>query len=80
MQTRFLAGVQTACILTGWFAIQFPVMIYLADGTALTVQNSQAPERTMSLLVYALVAGILLIFPAFAYLFKVFKFSHNNQS
>jgi cytochrome d ubiquinol oxidase subunit II len=72
--------VQTACILTGWFAIQFPVMIYLADGTALTMQNSQAPERTISLLVYALVAGILLIFPSFAYLFKVFKFSQDNQS
>jgi cytochrome d ubiquinol oxidase subunit II len=74
LRTRLLAGAQTACILTGWFAIQFPVMIYLADGSALTIQNSQAPERTMSLLVYALVAGVLLIFPAFAYLFKVFKF------
>lgn len=74
MLTRFLAGVQTACILTGWFAIQFPVMIYLSDGSQLTIQNSQAPERTMDLLVYALIAGILLIFPAFYYLFKVFKF------
>lgn len=32
-----VADVQTACILTGWFDIQFPVMIYLAYGTALTV-------------------------------------------
>ena len=77
--SRFLAGVQTACILTGWFAIQFPVMVYLADGSHLTIWNSQAPEKTMTLLVYALIAGILLIFPAFAYLFKVFKFRQDKQ-
>jgi cytochrome d ubiquinol oxidase subunit II len=78
--SRFLAGVQTACILTGWFAIQFPVMVYLADGSHLTIWNSQAPERSMTMLVYALIAGILLIFPAFYYLFKVFKFSANKQN
>ena len=79
LRTRFLAGVQTACILTGWFAIQFPVMIYLSDGSQLTIQNSQAPEKTMVLLVYALIAGILLIFPAFYFLFKVFKFGDKES-
>lgn len=77
LQTRLWAGLQTACILTGWFAIQFPVMIFIADGSNLTIWNSQAPERTMSLLVYALIVGIFLIFPAFAYLFKVFKFDNS---
>lgn len=79
LRTRFLAGVQTACILTGWFAIQFPVMIYLSDGSQLTIQNSQAPEKTMVLLVYALIAGVVLIFPAFYYLFKVFKFGDKES-
>ncbi len=74
--TRLLAGIQTACIITGWFAVQFPVMVYMADGSHLTIWNSQAPERTMSLLVIALIVGILIIFPAFAYLFKVFKFNN----
>jgi cytochrome d ubiquinol oxidase subunit II len=77
--TRLWAGLVTACILTGWFAVQFPVMMYIADGSHLTFWNSQAPERTMSLLVYALIAGIFLIFPAFAYLFKVFKFNNNGD-
>ena len=78
---RLLAGLQTACIITGWFAVQFPVMIYISGGSNLTVWNSQAPERTISLLVYALVVGILLILPAFFYLFKVFKFeSKENQT
>lgn len=79
LQTRLWAGLQTACILTGWFAVHFPVMIYIADGSHLTIWNSQAPERTMSLLVYALIVGIFLIFPAFAYLFKVFKFDNNGD-
>jgi cytochrome bd ubiquinol oxidase subunit II len=75
--TRLLAGIQTACIITGWFAVQFPVMVYMSDGSHLTIQNSQAPERTMLLLGIALIAGILIIFPSFAYLFKVFKFNNN---
>jgi cytochrome d ubiquinol oxidase subunit II len=79
--TRVWTGLQTACIIAGWFAIQFPVMIVIADGSDLTVWNSQAPDRTMTLLVYALLAGIFLIFPAFAYLFKVFKFeTKENES
>ena len=72
--TRILAGIQTACILTGWFAVQFPVMVYISGGENLTVWNTKAPDKTMYYLLIALIVGILLIFPAFAYLFKVFKF------
>jgi len=78
---RLLAGTQTACIISGWFAVQFPVMIYISDGSNLTVWNSHAPELTISLLVYALIVGIIIILPAFFYLFKVFKFeSKENQT
>ena len=77
--TRLLAGIQTACIISGWFAVQFPVMVFISGGSHLTVWNSQAPERTISLLVYALIVGILLILPAFAYLFKVFKFDNKGD-
>lgn len=73
-RTRFLAGVQTTCILIGWFAAQFPVMVYIADGTHLTVWNSHAPQTTIYYLMMALLVGIVIIFPAFGYLFKVFKF------
>jgi cytochrome bd ubiquinol oxidase subunit II len=77
--TRILAGMQTACILTGWFAVQFPVMIYISDGQHLTVWNTSAPEKTMYYLLYALIIGIVLILPAFAYLFKVFKFRKRDE-
>jgi cytochrome bd ubiquinol oxidase subunit II len=79
--TRFLAGAQTACILTGWFAIQFPIMLYLNNGSHLTVWNSKAPDRTLFLLMMALIVGVIIIFPAVGYLLKVFKFGgeRNNK-
>jgi cytochrome bd ubiquinol oxidase subunit II len=77
--TRVLAGMQTACILTGWFAVQFPVMVYISGGQNLTVWNTQAPEKTMYYLLIALIVGIVLIFPAFGYLFKVFKFRDKGR-
>jgi cytochrome bd ubiquinol oxidase subunit II len=73
--TRLVAGMQTACILIGWFAVQFPVMVYISGGQHLTVWNTRAPEKTMYYLLSALLVGIVIILPAFAYLFKVFKFS-----
>lgn len=71
---RLLAGVITICILLGWFGIQFPVMVNISNGPDLTVWNSIAPHTTIKYLVYALIVGILIIFPAIGYLYKVFKF------
>jgi cytochrome d ubiquinol oxidase subunit II len=76
--TRFLTGVETTCILVGWFAVQFPVIINRIHGNHLTIWNTQAPEKTMHYLLIALIAGIVIILPAFAYLFKIFKFSEGR--
>lgn len=73
--SRLLVGAQTACVIAGWYAIQFPVMVYQSKVDHLTVYNSQAPQSTMVMLFWALIAGILIIFPSIAYLMKVFKFS-----
>lgn len=78
-QLRLLAGIETACIISGWFAVQFPVMIYIEGGNNLTVWNTQAPESTMLFLLYALVVGVLIIVPSFIYLFKVFKFGGEEE-
>jgi cytochrome bd ubiquinol oxidase subunit II len=77
--TRILAGTQTACILIGWFAVQFPVMVYISGGKNLTIWNAKAPDKTMHYLLFALIIGIVIIFPAFAYLFNVFKFSKKGN-
>ena len=78
--SRVLAGLQTAFIITGWYAIQFPVMVYLSHTEHLTVYNSKAPESTMVMLFWALIVGILIIFPSIAYLMKVFKFNGNDKA
>lgn len=72
--TRILAGILTSCILLGWFGIQLPVLVFISNGDNLTIWNSIAPITTIKYLVYALIVGILIIFPAIAYLYKVFKF------
>jgi cytochrome d ubiquinol oxidase subunit II len=76
---RLLAGAETACILIGWFAVQFPVIVNRAGGNHLTIWNSQAPDITLFYLLIALIAGIVIILPAFAYLFHIFKFQKENE-
>lgn len=78
--SRIFAGGQTACILTGWFAMQFPVMIYMENGSNLTIYNSRAPESTMTMLFWALVVGVLIIFPAIGYLMNVFKLKGGKEA
>lgn len=73
LSMRLLTGLQVAAILSGWAAIQFPDFIRLSDGTALTMYNTASPEATFVQLTIALVIGVLLVIPAFLYLFKVFK-------
>jgi len=77
--TRMLTGVETALIIIGWYAIQFPVMVYIATGDHLTVYNSRAPQSTMQMLFWALIVGILIIFPSIGYLMKVFKFDEKDD-
>lgn len=78
---RFIAGFQTTMIVLGWFAIQFPVLVNIKDGTDITLQNSAAPRETQFYMLIALIVGVLIIFPAMGYLYKVFKFSgKDNES
>jgi cytochrome d ubiquinol oxidase subunit II len=67
---RFFAGAQVALVLMGWFKMQFPTLI---SAGGLTIYNSAAPDAVLKALVYALVIGSALIFPAFYYLMRVFK-------
>src|SRR5690554_623312 len=76
---RFIAGFQTTMIVTGWFAIQFPILVNIKDGPDITLQNAAAPEQIQFYMLIALVVGILIIFPAMGYLYKIFKFSNLKQ-
>lgn len=79
MLSRLLTGVQTALIIIGWYAIQFPVMIYVSNQEHLTIYNSRAPESTMVMLFWALLVGVMIIFPSIWYLMKVFKFNDTTS-
>lgn len=70
---RVLVGIQVTSILLGWFYIQYPVLVYMRGGNHFTFFNTQAPPATMQQLLLALIVGLVLVVPAFLYLFKVFK-------
>ncbi len=70
---RFFAGFQTCAILFAWLKIQFPVLLTMQVTEPLTLYNTQAPELTLRLLSYALLAASCLIFPGLIFLLKVFK-------
>lgn len=66
---RVCAAAQVTLILWGWGAAMYPHLVM----PQLTIQNAAAPATTLRLLVVALIAGSLLLFPSLYYLFRVFK-------
>ena len=69
MAARVCAAVQVTLILLGWAFAQFP---YLIEPN-MSITSAAAPKITLQLLLGALVAGALLLFPSYYYLFRIFK-------
>ena len=66
---RALAAAQVTLILAGWGAAQYP---YLVEPN-ITIQAAAAPQITLRLLLIALAAGALILFPSIYFLFRIFK-------
>ena len=66
---RVFAGAQVTLILLGWALAQFP---YLVEPDV-TIYSASAPRATLQLLFVALAAGVLVLFPSYYYLFRIFK-------
>jgi cytochrome d ubiquinol oxidase subunit II len=66
---RICAVAQVTLILVGWALAQFP---YLVEPD-ITIYSAAAPRATLQLLIIALAAGVLVLFPSYYYLFRVFK-------
>jgi cytochrome bd ubiquinol oxidase subunit II len=66
---RVAAAAQVTFILWGWAAAQYP---YLLPPT-LTIEAAAAPNRTLVLILWALVAGACVLLPSLYYLFRIFK-------
>jgi cytochrome d ubiquinol oxidase subunit II len=75
---RILVALQVGLVLIGWFGLQFPLMIN-SRIQPLTIYTAAAPGATLRYLLYALVAGSVIIFPALIYLLKIFKLSQTEQ-
>jgi cytochrome bd ubiquinol oxidase subunit II len=69
---RILVAAQVGLVLIGWFRLQFPVIINTGRDP-LTIYSAAAPDATLRYLLYALIAGSAIIFPALIYLLAIFK-------
>jgi cytochrome d ubiquinol oxidase subunit II len=66
---RLCAAAQATLILLGWALAQYPHLVE----PDITIMSAAAPRITLQLLLGALGAGALLLFPSYYYLFRVFK-------
>ena len=69
LAARVFAAGQVTLILLGWAFSQFP---YLVEPD-ISISSAAAPQITLRLLLGALIAGALLLFPSYYYLFRIFK-------
>jgi cytochrome d ubiquinol oxidase subunit II len=65
---RTFAAGQATLILWGWAHAQFPYLIR----PEFTIHNCAAPVITLQLLLVALIAGSLVLFPSIYYLLTIF--------
>jgi cytochrome d ubiquinol oxidase subunit II len=66
---RVLAGLQVSCIFWGWTASQYPYLV----PPDLTIEGSAAPPITLTITLWTLAGGALVLAPSLFYLFRVFK-------
>ena len=72
---RFCAAAQVTLILLGWAFAQYPYLIE----PDFTISSAAAPAATLELLLAALIAGALVLFPSYYYLFRIFKLDRSGQ-
>jgi cytochrome d ubiquinol oxidase subunit II len=72
---RFCAAAQVTMILLGWAFAQFPNVVE----PDLTISSAAAPALTLELLLGALIAGAIVLFPSYYYLFRIFKLTRSDS-
>jgi len=76
---RAAMAAQVTCILFGFFAGQFPVLLRL-DDRVLRYQDAAAPDATLRTLIVALIVGLCVILPSLAFLIHVYKGSADDSA
>jgi cytochrome d ubiquinol oxidase subunit II len=69
---RLAMAAQVSCVLFGFVAAQFPVLMRLESGD-LTYQAAAAPPATLRALIWALAIGLALVLPGLVILIRVYK-------
>jgi cytochrome d ubiquinol oxidase subunit II len=72
---RLCAAAQVTLILLGWAFAQYPHIVE----PNITITSAAAPPVTLQLLLAALIAGVILLFPSYYYLFRIFKSRANAE-
>jgi cytochrome bd-type quinol oxidase subunit 2 len=54
-------------------------MIEFRDADPLTIYNAAAPEKSLLMMIVALIFGLAVVIPLLVFLFKVFKFSEERE-
>ncbi len=70
------AGLAVASVIGGWAASQVPLLI----APTLSVEAAKAPDSVLRPLLWAVALGSLLLLPALAYLFVLFKTGRGERS
>jgi cytochrome d ubiquinol oxidase subunit II len=68
-RARTFAIIQVVLIVLGWGAAEFPYLVR----PELTIRSAAAPNHVLLLILIALAAGALILFPSLFYLYRVFK-------
>lgn len=71
---RFCAAAQVTLILLGCAFAQFPNLVE----PDITIASAAAPRLVLELLLAALIAGALVLFPSYYYLFRIFKLNRSG--
>jgi cytochrome d ubiquinol oxidase subunit II len=72
---RVAASAEVSLILWGWAAAQYP---YLLPPT-ITIRSAAAPDATLTVLLWALAGGAVLLIPSLGYLLRTFT-AHREAS
>ncbi|HET9718447.1 MAG TPA: cytochrome d ubiquinol oxidase subunit II [Solirubrobacteraceae bacterium] len=72
---RYVAALTVAAVVAGWGLAQQPIML-----EGLTVRQAAAPYDTLVVIVGAVVAGGVILFPSLALLFRLFLSGHLGET
>lgn len=75
---RWIVSIQVGLIFLAVFANHYPIVLEFSNGSIISYKNSVAPKATITQLFYALLVGIIIVFPFLIHLIYLFKKDSEN--